>query len=152
MRSLLRDAEHLVRLALLFAAGVALFLVARALLVPPGFGELGHFRTGAIADNQVRPPLFAGRAACADCHGEMADELAADAHAGVGCEACHGALAAHAADPDAAKPAALESTALCSLCHAALAARPAAHPQVDLDAHAEGNACVDCHSPHAPTP
>lgn len=152
MRSLLRDAEHLVRLALLFAAGVALFLVARALLVPPGFGELGHFRTGAIGDNQARTPAYAGRAACADCHGEIAEALAADAHTGIGCESCHGALAAHAADPDASPPASLDSTALCTLCHAALAARPAAHPQVDVAAHAEGNACVDCHSPHAPTP
>lgn len=152
MRSQLRDAEHLVRLALVFAAGVVLFLVVRAFLVPPGFGELGHFRTGAIADNAAKPLVFAGRTACAECHGEVADALALDGHAAIGCESCHGALAAHAADPDAAAPAALEPVALCSLCHQQLAARPAGHPQVDAVAHAEGNACTDCHAAHAPTP
>lgn len=152
MRNLLRDAEHLVRLALLFAAGIALFLVLRALLVPPSFGELGHFRTGAIADNAARPPVFAGRKACAECHSEVADELHGDAHAAIGCESCHGALAVHADDPETAAPPALDARALCRLCHAALAARPASHPQVDAEAHSEGNSCTDCHSPHAPTP
>jgi hypothetical protein len=152
MRSLLRDAEHLVRLALLFAVGVGLFLIVRALLVPPGFGELGHFRTGAIADNQTRSPLYAGRDACAECHGEVAEALAGDAHSGVGCESCHGALATHVADPDASKPALPDASGLCALCHQELAARPAGHPQVDVAAHAEGEACTDCHAPHAPAP
>lgn len=152
MRSLLRDAEHLVRLALLFAAGVLLFLVVRSVLVPPGFGELGHFRTGAIADNQARTPVHAGRAACLECHDEIGVVLARDAHAAIGCESCHGALAAHAGDPDAVQPAALDAVVLCSLCHQQLAARPARHPQVDADVHSEGNACTECHAAHSPTP
>lgn len=152
MRSRLRDAEHLVRLALVFAVGIALFLVARSFLVPPGFGELGHFRTGAIAENAARPVVFAGRAACAECHGEVVEALSRDAHAAIGCESCHGALARHAADDDAAPPAALDPVVLCALCHQRLAARPAGHPQVDAHVHAEGNACTDCHAAHAPTP
>ncbi len=38
-----RDGEHLVRLVLLFAAGVFVLLIVRALLVPAGFGELWSF-------------------------------------------------------------------------------------------------------------
>ena len=55
------DAEHLFRLAALFAAGVVIFLVVRALMVPPGFGELGHFRPGSLGANQQKPLHFAGR-------------------------------------------------------------------------------------------
>lgn len=150
MRESLRDAEHLLRLLALFAAGVLAFLVVRALFVPAGFGELGHYRTGAIADNQLRAPVHAGRAACAECHDDVAGTLAGGAHAHVGCESCHGALASHAADPDALKPPALDPVALCSRCHAKLDARPVGHPQVDVESHAEGNSCVDCHAAHAP--
>ena len=97
-----RDAEHLVRLALLFFVGVLLFLVIRAFFVPADFGELGHFRTGALQDIRNLPLHFAARASCgqADCHEEEAASLASDTHASVGCESCHGALAAHAADPE----------------------------------------------------
>jgi hypothetical protein len=146
----LRDAEHILRLVALFAAGVTVFLIVRALLVPPGFGEYGHYRSGALADNWQRPPAFAGRAACADCHDEAATALAGDVHAPIGCESCHGPLAAHAADPGAVTPEIADVTRLCTDCHAAEPARPATHPQVEVAGHAEGAACADCHEPHAP--
>ena len=152
-----RDAEHLFRLAALFAAGVVIFLVMRSIMVPAGFGELGHFRPGAIATNQQKPLRFAGRAACAECHSEIATALAAAKHARIGCEACHGPLAAHAADPDAAldsrnpKPAPLDGLTLCSRCHAADPARPQGHPQVEVAAHSEGERCTECHAAHDPT-
>ena len=147
------DAEHLFRLAALFAAGVVIFLVVRALMVPPGFGELGHFRPGAIGANQQKPLHFAGRAACAECHSEIATGLAAAKHGKIGCEACHGPLAAHAADPDdpaTAKPAKLDGLALCSRCHAADPARPQGHPQVVVAEHSEGERCTECHAAHDP--
>jgi len=150
MRQRFRDTEHLVRLALLFAAGTLVFVVARALLVPEGFGEYGHFRSGAMVDNQLREPVHAGREACRECHGDAAAALAAGGHAGVGCESCHGALGAHARSEGEVKPAELDAAALCSLCHARNVARPARQPQVDVAEHAEGAACTDCHEAHAP--
>lgn len=150
MRELFRDSEHLVRLLLLFAAGTLLFLVVRALLVPDGFGEYGHFRSGAIADTAARPPAFAGRAACAECHDEVVVEKAKGAHAGIGCESCHGALGEHAADPDARTPELPAVETLCVRCHEANLARPASFPQVDIAAHAEGASCAECHEPHRP--
>ncbi len=150
MRESIRDAEHLFRLVLLFAAGLLLFLLVRALLVPVGFGELGHFRSGAIDDNRGRPLRYAGRAACAECHDDAASELAAGRHARIGCESCHGPLAAHAADPDAAAAMLPEATPLCVRCHEANLARPAGHPQVEPREHADGSACADCHRPHLP--
>lgn len=145
-----RDAEHLVRLVVLFAVGVLLFVGVRAALVPAGFGELGHFRSGAILDAQKRPPGYAGRAACTECHGEIAAALSHGNHAKIGCESCHGALAAHAGDADKQKPAAIDVVALCSRCHAKNQARPKSQPQVDPGPHSEGNKCTDCHDAHAP--
>ena len=147
-----RDAEHLLRLALLFAAGIVVFLVVRSLLVPAGFGELGHFRPGALLANQQKPLHFAGRAACDDCHAENATTLAASRHAKIGCESCHGPLAAHVADPDATKPAKLDAVELCSRCHAELPSRPKKQPQVEIVAHSEGESCTECHEAHDPTP
>jgi hypothetical protein len=152
VRERFRDVEHLIRMALLFVAGTLLFLGARAALLPERFGELGHFRPGAMDDNAARPLVYAGRAACAECHGEVADALAAERHAAIGCESCHGPLGAHAADPEAAPPPELDVVALCSRCHAANLARPPGQPQVEPVAHAEGNACTECHTPHAPAP
>lgn len=145
-----RDGEHLVRLVLLFAAGVLLLLVVRALFVPAGFGDYGHFRTGAIDDAGKRQLGFAGRAACGECHGEVSAALAKGGHAKVGCESCHGALAAHVADADKVKPVAIAVVELCSRCHAKNQARPKNHPQVDPGPHAEGNVCTECHDAHAP--
>src|SRR5512146_266539 len=88
-----KDREHLVRMAGLFVAGLALFLIARTVLVPKDFNEFGHFRTGALADNMVRPMAFAGRDTCESCHPDIVDERKGSRHAAIACEACHGALA-----------------------------------------------------------
>ena len=146
-----KDAEHLLRLALLFAAGIVVFLAVRAFLLPEGFGELGHFRTGAIAANQQKELRFAGRAACDECHSEVVTKLAASKHLAIGCESCHGPAAAHVADPDATQPAKIDAVDLCSRCHAANPSRPKAHPQVEVAAHSEGEVCTECHAAHDPS-
>ena len=43
-----KDAEHLFRLAGLFVAGLVVFLVVRAWLIPENFGAYGHYRPGAV--------------------------------------------------------------------------------------------------------
>ena len=124
--------------------------LARALLVPEGFGVYGPYRAGAIEDNRSRVPGFAGRAACADCHDEVVKAKAAGRHAGIGCESCHGALGAHAADPSAVAPEKPSVDTVCLACHLQLQARPKKFPQVEPKSHAEGNGCGDCHQPHSP--
>lgn len=152
MRQRLRDAQHLVRLGLLFAAGIVVFLVLRALFVPATFGDYGHYRGAALGEARALAPVHGGRQACAECHGEVIETKSRDAHARLACEGCHGPLGAHAADPDAVPAERPAATPLCVRCHAANVARPAGHPQVDVAAHAEGADCLDCHAPHAPSP
>ena len=150
MSSRFRDYEHVVRIVALFAAGAVAFLVWRSWMVPPDFGVYGHFRAGALADNMRRPLVHAGRAACGDCHGDVADVLRAGRHAIVGCESCHGPLGRHARGEGDTPPRRPDARTLCIACHARAAGKPSSFPQIVVSEHAGGSACVDCHTPHSP--
>jgi hypothetical protein len=150
MGRLFKDREHLWRMAALFGAGIVVFLVMRGLLVPADFGELGHYRTGALDDNRSVAPRFAGRTVCEDCHEDVAGELVGSAHGGIGCEACHGALASHADGTDDGLPEIPDATRLCASCHEMAVAKPHWFPQVATAEHAAGEVCTECHLPHSP--
>lgn len=151
MPALFGHKEHLVRMAALFGVGIVAFLVLQAVLVPEGFGVYGHYRAGALEENRAHPAAFAGRAACVECHSDVADAAKGGRHEGVRCEACHGPLASHAAEPTEKKPVKPDPGALCARCHAANVARPARFPQVEPAEHAGKEACTGCHKPHHPT-
>ena len=150
MRRYLADSQHLLRAALLLVAGALLFVVMRAALVPEGFGEHGHYRSGALLDNQNPPLQFAGRAACEECHTDVVAARQGSKHERIGCEACHGPLAAHAADPGAAAPQRPDPQHLCLVCHMRKVTAPASFPQVNPAEHGAGQACASCHLPHHP--
>jgi hypothetical protein len=147
---LFKDREHYLRAAILLAAGVAAFLVFRTIMVPKGFGMYGHYREGALTDNRARALVFAGRSACEECHADVAELRMGSRHERVNCEACHGALAAHAVDPGAVTPKLPEGGSLCLTCHAQNVARPVSFPQVDPQDHAGNDPCTSCHRPHHP--
>ena len=136
------------RVAGLFSAGLLVFLVLQAVLVPEGFGVYGHYRAGALEDNQQHEIAFAGRAACIDCHSDVPDQLSEGKHAKVACEACHGALAKHAEDPGAAEARRPDPTTLCLVCHLTNVAKPGWFPQIEPQDHAGDEACVSCHAAH----
>jgi hypothetical protein len=146
-----RTYEHLLRLAALFAAGVALFLGLRVLLVPADYGRTGPYRAGAVAENRNRPIVFAGQAACVECHGDVAEVRRSNAHASISCESCHGALAAHAGDPSVAAPRP-GPRATCAICHLPDPAKPRQFSTVDFADHAGDEPCTTCHAAHAPRP
>jgi len=144
------DYVHLVRMAGLFAIGITAFLVLRWMMVPAGFGELGHYRSGALADNMARPIAYAGQAACIECHADVEAVRAQGRHAGVACESCHGALAAHASNPDGVKPVRPNPRTTCIICHTASISKPKSFPQVVPAEHAPEGSCADCHVVHNP--
>jgi len=148
--SAFRDAGHLFRLLGVFVAGVLLFLVIRAFLVPKSFGEYGHYRGAALAEIAARPINFAGHEACETCHADVLDKKKGGKHAHVNCEACHGPLAKHADDPGSVTPAKLDTAVLCVRCHEANAAKPKSFPQVVSADHSNGLPCDTCHQPHSP--
>jgi hypothetical protein len=145
-----KNGEHLVRMAALFLAGLGVFLVARVLLVPKDFHELGHFRTGALADNMARPIAFAGREACESCHSDIVSERQGSRHSAIGCEACHGALAQHAEDPGRGKAVRPDARKVCFVCHRADTAKPKTFKQVNPQEHMGDAPCTSCHKPHHP--
>lgn len=146
----MKEAVHLIRLAALLAAGIALFLIARHLIVPADFGKFGHFRPGALDDVRSRPVSYAGHTTCDGCHDEKRAALTRGKHAKVGCEACHGPQARHADDPDKSKPVLPDTRLLCPTCHEANSAKPKTFPQVVAKEHSGGEACNSCHHPHSP--
>jgi hypothetical protein len=145
-----RNSGHLVRPALVLLAGLGVFLVIRAAVVPKGFGQYGHYRPGALEMIRSRPVSFAGQQQCVLCHETEAATRAAGKHAHVACEACHGPLARHADDPESLKPQLPQVADLCRRCHEKDAAKPEHFPQVVTAEHSGGMVCNSCHQPHNP--
>lgn len=145
-----KDLEHLVRLAVVIAIAVVLFIVLRAAVVPKSFGEYGHYRGAAIPEAAARPVAFAGHDVCEGCHTDVVDQKRLGKHVVVACEACHGAQGKHADDPATFKPAKLDTALVCSRCHEANSAKPKSFPQVVTADHSGGIACDTCHQPHKP--
>jgi len=144
------DYVHLARMAGLFAVGVLAFVIVRWVMVPADFGVYGHFRAGALKDNMTRPLVYAGQASCVECHGDVAEVRAKGRHAHVACESCHGALGAHAGNPDGVKPTRPDRRTTCIVCHTASIAKPKSFPQVVPSEHAPDGTCADCHPVHNP--
>ncbi|MDH4046324.1 MAG: hypothetical protein OEY20_00360 [Gemmatimonadota bacterium] len=144
--------QQVPRLLAVLAIAAGALLLARRLLIPETFGDLGHYRAAALDTIAARPIKFAGRQACAACHGAVDAKRVAGNHRGVACEICHGPAAAHAAAPMAGKPEIRRERALCLLCHAFNPSRPTGFPQVDSLTHNARIPCMTCHQPHAPEP
>jgi len=146
----LKDAGHLFRFAGLFVIAFLAFLLIRGYVVPKSFGQYGHYRGAAIGEIAAHQAKFAGHETCEGCHSDIHDTKIKGKHAHVNCEACHGALAIHAADPTAMTPVKPDTAVLCARCHTASAAKPKAFPQVDPADHSGGAPCQTCHNPHNP--
>ena len=138
---------QILRLVLLTLAIVGSYLVARAFLTPPSFGDLGWYRAEALVELRARPPVYAGKQACDECHSDQLQKLAKDAHKTLSCEACHGVSREHAENPDVL-PVKLTGSH-CIRCHEANPSRPAWFKQIVVKDHYSGK-CTECHVPHQP--
>lgn len=150
VKRILRESEHLVRLAVVAAVLVVAFLGIRKAVVPAGFGKYGHYRAPALDEISARPISFAGHEACEGCHDEQSKTKSQGKHVQVACEGCHGPLAGHAGDPMANKAMKPDPATLCVRCHEADSAKPKTFPQVISRDHAGGVSCISCHNPHSP--
>ena len=151
-----RSYRHTVPVFVILGIIVIGGMVARELFVPASSGLYGAYRGEAVNDARDKPLSHVGNKACAECHGDIDALRVKDVHASVQCESCHGAGAAHAADPDQAITAP-DGRNACLTCHRKLDARPGPFPQIDVAEHYKflgvedvSVACIECHSPHEP--
>jgi hypothetical protein len=144
--------QQVPRLLAVFVVAFAAFLVARQFLVPDTFGDIGHYRAGAIDSIVAHEKKYAGHQECTLCHSSIAETRLASNHRGVRCEVCHGPAADHVAAPLDVQPPAPRERGLCVLCHAYNPSRPTGFPQIDPVAHNPLLPCMGCHEPHAPEP
>jgi len=56
-----RVPQQVTHWALVFLLAAVAFVIVRSLLVPPTFGEFGHYRGAAVAENAAKPIKFAAR-------------------------------------------------------------------------------------------
>lgn len=145
-----KDSAHLFRLAAVFLTGLLIFIAVRAAVIPKSFGEYGPYRGAALNIAMSRPVHYAGHETCEGCHPDVLEIKSKGVHSHVNCESCHGALALHADDPTARKPALPDVAKLCVRCHSQNIAKPSGFPQIDAKEHSSGQACNSCHSPHSP--
>jgi len=154
----LRHAKHVFRAFLLLLIALVALVLGRDLLVPPTFGQYGHYRAANVEQQRNLPVRHGGDESCRPCHAAQFDAHAAGPHQKVRCEVCHAPVAVHAAGGKKIAAMPVRKTAeLCSLCHDRLAARPSAQPQIQWKQHVveKGGepsleACFDCHDPHSP--
>ncbi len=144
--------QQVVRVGIAFAVAVAALLIARSVLIPKTFGELGHYRAAAVDSIAAHDIKFAGKQECAVCHESEMDRLKAGRHKGLTCEVCHGPSAEHTMSPVDIQPPAPRDRAFCPLCHSYNAARPTGFPQIDPVVHNPLDPCITCHEPHEPEP
>jgi hypothetical protein len=147
----LRHAQPVIRMAGLFAFGIALFLVLRGVFIADDFGVYGHFRASALDVERAKPLWYGGREVCAGCHTDVLAAQAGGGHAAVACEACHGPAGGHATGggepPRPIRPAPRLG---CLICHTEDASKPPGFPQIVASDHAGQLDCSLCHSPHHP--
>jgi hypothetical protein len=142
--------RQVIRLFIVFAIFVILFLIARHFLTPKTFGEFGHYRGDALKDNKAREVNYIGSDACYDCHDSIASLKKSGFHKVLNCETCHGTGTKHVNDPKIVlnKPTERE---FCGKCHNKNAAKSLNNiKQIDIKEHNIDNKCIDCHNPHEP--
>ena len=139
---------QVLRIFLLAVGIVASYLIARHFLTPPSFSQYGWYRGEALAEMAARPPVYAGKKACEECHSEVFQKFLKHEHKTLSCEGCHGPGEAHGKDPrkDNIDK---SSYAVCLRCHAASPSRPKFLKQVAVKNHYPGK-CTECHVPHMP--
>ena len=139
---------QLIRLVLLTIGIVCVYFTARYFLTPESFGQYGHYRGNALQEIAARPPFWAGKSACVECHSDHAQKLAKGEHKNLSCETCHGPGRTHVVNTAEKLP--KLNVALCVRCHQASPSRPKWLHQINVHNHYTGNLCTECHVPHQP--
>ena len=144
--------EQVTRLSILLIILIVVFLIVRSQLVPPDFGEYGHYRSSAIDEIVSQEIKYAGQDICYDCHDEVVETKSRGYHKDIACEVCHGPAVMHIDDPEEFVLEAPRERGYCPICHEYLPSRPTGFPQIVAASHNPMKPCISCHEAHDPKP
>ena len=169
-----RDTLHLWILGgALVLAGVGFFTV-RSLVVPPSFGQYGHYRGAALPYETDKPRNLTTRGDCLACHDPLKHPMG-KSHERVHCIECHGEGEKHMEVCGTAKKSLAAGAKLscdhtdvdhkpikdvCLHCHQEGIGRAKKHPQINFSEHMSDqgpkdaksvNVCLECHVAHDPS-
>lgn len=142
---------QLKRPLILLCSIIVLFLIARHLVKPEGYGVKGYYRIESLEENQAYEVNYKGSESCNDCHDDIVTLRDSSEHKTLQCEACHGPGYKHVESGEAKDIVIPEGREFCAWCHSKNFARSQNNvKQVDIKEHNIENNCVECHNPHAP--
>jgi hypothetical protein len=144
--------EQVTRLSVILLLIVVFIIVITSVLIPPDFGEHGHFRSSALEEIISQKLHYAGQEVCNECHDDIMEIKNKSYHKNISCEVCHGPAIEHTEEPGDFEPRAPRGRNYCPLCHEYLPSRPTGFPQIISDSHNPVKPCITCHDPHDPVP
>ena len=134
---------------------VAALSVAGGLAIAQLADEYGYHPARNTTAWAAQPARYAISTTCSACHAERVQAVAANSHAVVDCQACHGPAGQHAKTGDvalAAQNVAPTEPSACLVCHEAGLGRPVAFAVIAPDVHFGPVPCLVCHDPHTTVP
>jgi len=168
-----KNYQHIIRLVIILAVGLAALLMVRAALIPATFGQYGAYVGASVEVIRGRPVQYVGAERCKDCHKKEYDKWSRKEHMTVSCEVCHGPGAAHSVEEVEPRPLPVRSKSsgkmaeqahdLCMSCHAKAPGRSEEFSQIEPKTHLaefkiteqsadfeESMQCLTCHPGHDP--
>jgi cytochrome c553 len=152
--------KHIARLLAILAVLAMMFVAGKMYFPPKSFGVYGHYRAASVEDIAAAHPAYHSPDSYSAAYPKEYETWSSGIHKVVKCQICHttvgktlyAASFSGATPPpnSAALPAAGDSRKLCVKCHEKIAGRPDFMPQIEVDSHSKGQACVACHNPHSP--
>lgn len=146
------------RARILFALGLGFSAVALSgVLFVAGTMAWDPYITFSMDHNshveqaQAKPLTYTSSSVCAQCHEPEHARLISATHKTIGCQSCHGPLAAHAEAGDKATSeqvaVKVPTNEVCVRCHIAATGRPAGMREIIPSQHYMSE-CLQCHDPH----
>ena len=125
--------EQIKRILFFFILFLIGFIFVRSQLIPPDFGEIGHYRSSVIDEIISQQPKYAGQILCSDCHDDIVEDKKNGNHKYLSCEVCHGPSFDHADDPSEFTPKIPNLREDCLKCHEYISSRPSGFLQIVSD-------------------
>ncbi len=152
--------KHIQLLIGILAVFAMLFVAGKMYFPPKSFGVYGHYRAASVEDIAAPRPAYLNPDAYSAAYPKEYETWSAGIHKVVKCQICHTTVGltvnmaslggAASTVASAGLPPAPIRARSASNATRKLPGRPDSMPQIDVDSHSKGQACIACHNPHSP--